>query len=48
MKEHLFARGIAYLLVLSLVLWLHLVAPAAPATALDPLVSPSGMTWTGG
>jgi len=48
MKEHLFARGVAYLLVLSLVLWLHLVAPAAPATPLDLLVSPSGMTWTGG
>lgn len=48
MKEHLFARGIAYLLVLSLVLWLHPVAPAVPAAPLDPLVSPNGMTWTGG
>jgi|GEM_PF-2969414 hypothetical protein len=47
MKGHWFARGIAYLLVLSLVLGLHLVAPAAPATTLGPLVSPNGMTWTG-
>lgn len=48
MKEHLFARIAAYILALSLILGLHLVAPAAPATTLDQLVNPNGMTWTGG
>lgn len=48
MREHLFARVIAYLFALSLVLGLHLVAPAAPATTSEQLASPNGMTWTGG
>ncbi len=47
MRDHLFARVVTYLFALSLVLGLHLVAPAAPATASEQLVSPNGMTWTG-
>lgn len=47
MRGRLFARVIAYLFALSLVLGLHLVAPAAPAAASVQLENPNGMTWTG-